>query len=756
MVLINMVRIPILVRQDGNVSLQLTPGKGAQGMPHVHSGAMDRDAGLECLALVARLNGLAADVGKLRHEFSRSGRKLDAGELVRAARYTGLKAKAVQSDWQRLQHTPLPAIACRKDGNYLVIARLVGGKVLVHDPLEAQPQLFPGELFESLWSGLLILVTRRARADTGASGFGFRWFIPSIIRYRALFAEVLVASFFLQSMALVTPLFFQVIVDKVLVHRGLTTLDVLAVGLLMVSLFEVMLGGLRTYVFSHTTNRVDVELGSRLFRHLLALPLGYFEARRVGDSVARIRELENIRNFITGSSLTVVIDLLFTFVFLGVMYYYSPLLTLVVLATIPAYVLLSLLVTPVLRHRLQEKFVRGAENQAFLVETVSAMQTLKSCAVESQWQRRWEEQLAAYVQAAFRASSLGNVSGQAAGFINKLMTVMILWVGARAVMQGDLSIGQLIAFNMLAGRVSGPVLRVVQLWQDFQQASISVRKLGDILDTPAEPSHNRNRASLPELSGHVRFDDVSFRYRPEGREILRGVSLEIPAGQILGIVGRSGSGKSTLAKLIQRLHVPASGRVLIDGVDLGMVDAVWLRQQIGVVQQDSILFSRSVRENIALRDPGMPLARVIRAAEQAGAHEFILQLPEGYDTQVGELGSGLSGGQRQRIAIARALAVNPRILILDEATSALDYESEEAIQAGMESICRGRTVIIIAHRLSALRQADRVIVVEDGRIIEDGGQGELLRAGGYYAGMHARQVAVTGLAVPAGAWGSQA
>jgi ATP-binding cassette, subfamily B, bacterial HlyB/CyaB len=720
-------------------------------MPQIHSGEREPDTGLECLAVIVRLHGLPADTGKLRHEFSRSGRRLDANELVRAARYTGLKARTIQSNWQRLEKTPLPAIACRKDGGFVVLARQVDGKVLVHDPLESQPRLFPKESFEALWSGRLLLVTRRAPAGTGGTGFGFGWFVPSIIRYRSLFTEVLVASFFLQCMALVTPLFFQVIVDKVLVHQGLTTLDVLAAGMFVISLFEVVLGGLRTYVFSHTTNRLDVELGSRLFRHLLSLPLGYFEARRVGDSVARVRELENIRNFITGSSLTVVIDLMFTLVFLGVMYYYSPLLTLVVLATIPAYTALSLLVTPVLRHRLQEKFARGAENQAFLVETVGAMPTLKSCAVETQWQRRWEEQLAAYVQAAFRASNLGNVASQAAGFINKVMTVMILWVGARAVMQGDLSIGQLIAFNMLAGRVSGPVLRVVQLWQDFQQASISVRKLGDILDTPGELSQNRNRASLPKLAGHIRFDDVSFRYRPEGRETLRQVTLEIPAGQIVGVVGRSGSGKSTLAKLVQRLHVPGSGRIVIDGVDLVMVDPVWLRYQIGVVQQDSILFTRSVRENIALRDPGMPLARVIRAAELAGAHDFILQLPEGYDTPVGEFGANLSGGQRQRIAIARALAVDPRILILDEATSALDYESEQAIQSHMGSICRGRTVIVIAHRLSALRVADRIIVVEDGRLVEDGGQWELLRAGGYYAGMHARQTATVGISVPAGA-----
>jgi subfamily B ATP-binding cassette protein HlyB/CyaB len=720
-------------------------------MPHTHSGESDRDTGLDCLAVIARLHGLAIDVGKLRHEFSRSGRPLDSDDLVRAARSTGLKARAVRSDWQRLRKTPLPAILISKDGHSLVLAKLVDGKGLVHDPCGSGPSLLTREQLEPLWSGLLVLITRRAPLGLVEPGSGFGWFMPSIVRYRSLFAEVLIASFFLQSMALITPLFFQVIVDKVLVHRGLTTLDVLATGMLLVSLFEVILGGLRTYVFSHTTNRLDVELGSRLFRHLLSLPIGYFEVRRVGDSVARVRELENIRTFITGSSLTVVIDLMFTFVFLGVMYYYSPLLTLVVLATVPAYIALSLLVTPVLRHRLQEKFARGAENQGFLVETVTAMHTLKACAVEPQWQRQWEEQLAAYVHAAFRAASLGNVSSQAAGFINKAMTVMILWVGARAVMQGDLSIGQLIAFNMLAGRVSGPVLRVVQLWQDFQQASISVRKLGDILNTPQEPSRDRNRASLPQLAGHIRFDDVSFRYGTEGREVLRHVSLEIPAGQIVGVVGRSGSGKSTLAKLIQRLHLPAGGRVLIDGVDLSMVDPVWLRHQIGVVQQESILFSRSVRENIALRDPGMPFARVIRAAKQAGAHEFILQLPEGYDTPVGEQGLNLSGGQRQRLAIARALAVDPRILILDEATSALDYESEQAVQSHMESICRGRTVIVIAHRLSALRLAERILVVEDGRLVEDGGQRELLRAGGYYARMHARQGALVGMTVPAGA-----
>ncbi len=708
-------------------------------MAHTRNKQDHRDTGLECLVLVARLHGLAAEINRLRHEFSVSGRSLDTDSLVRAATYLGLKAKKVTSNPRRLEKTALPVIARHRNGHYFIIARVDKGKVLVRDPLQPEVQALSVKSFGDLWSGELVLITRRAQQTIGSGHFGFRWFVPAMLRYRSLLAEVLVASFFIQLLALVMPLFFQVVVDKVLVHRGLSTLDVLAVGLLVVSVFEVALGGLRTYVFSHTTNRIDVELGGRLFRHLLALPLAYFESRRVGDSVARVRELENIRNFITGSALTVIIDLMFTIIFLAVMYFYSPLLTLVVLATFPAYLMLSVLVTPVLRARLQEKFNRGAENQAFLVETISGMETLKASAVEPHTQRRWEEQLAAYVQASFRSANLGNVSGQSASLINKLMTIMILWFGAHAVISGELSVGQLIAFNMFAGRVSSPLLRLVQLWQDFQQASVSVRRLGDILNAPTEPVYDRNRTALPSLKGHIHFDNVLFRYQPQGREILRQLKLDIPAGQVIGIVGRSGSGKSTLARLVQRLHVPSSGRVLVDGVDLAMVDVTWLRHQIGVVLQENVLFNRTIRENIALRDPGMPLEQVIHAARLAGAHDFILELPEGFDTMVGEQGNNLSGGQRQRIAIARALVTNPRILILDEATSALDYESEQAVQENMAAITRGRTVIIIAHRLSALRHVDRIVVIDQGRIAEEGGHESLLKAGQYYADMHARQ-----------------
>jgi subfamily B ATP-binding cassette protein HlyB/CyaB len=699
-----------------------------------------RETGLPCLAIIARLYGLPADPGQLRHQFGRADEPFDIPDLLRAARSLGLKAKHVSSRWERLSGTPLPAIARDRDGGFFIIAQAKDDKVLIQEPGQSSPETLDREALEFRWDGTLLLLTRRAGQAGGARKFDFSWFIPAILRYKRLLLDVFIASFFLQLFALVTPLFFQVVIDKVLVHHGLTTLDVLAIGLLVVSLFDVILGGLRTYVFSHTTSRMDVTLGADLFRHLLRLPLSYFESRRVGDTVARVRELDSIRRFITGSALTLVIDLLFTVVFFAVLYLYSPLLTFIVLGTIPLYALLAFFVTPVLRARLHERFNRGAENQAFLVESVSGVQTLKSAAVEPQSQRRWEEQLAGYVRASFKAANLGNIANQGASFINKLTVLLILWIGARLVIAGDLSVGQLVAFNMLAARISSPILRLVQLWQDFQQAGISVQRLGDILNAKPEPAYRPGRASLPDLAGRVTFEHVTFRYRPDGPEVLRDVSLHVPAGKVIGIVGRSGSGKSTLTKLIQRLYVPQSGRVLVDGVDLAMVDTVWLRRHIGVVLQENFLFNRSIRENIALSDPALPMERVVQAAKLAGAHDFILELPEGYDTVVEEHGSNLSGGQRQRLAIARALITNPRILILDEATSALDYESEHIIHQNMRYICKGRTVFIIAHRLSAVRHADHIIVIDKGQIIEGGTHSELMAHNGYYQRLYQHQL----------------
>jgi ATP-binding cassette, subfamily B, bacterial HlyB/CyaB len=695
------------------------------------------ESGLAALVLLLRFNGIGADPEQIRHRF---GDNIGVPEMLRCAKELGLKARAHQSKWRQLKKTPLPAIAVLRDGCFLILGKASEDQVLVQNPApSSRPMLMWREEFEAIWDGGLVLMTARAGLVDLSRRFGIGWFLGAMHKYRYLLGEVLAASFFLQLFALVSPLFFQVVIDKVLVNRTLSTLDVLVFGLVAISAFETILGILRTYLFSHTTKRIDVELGARLFRHLLALPISYFQARRVGDSVARVRELENIRNFLTSSALTLVIDLLFTFVFLVVMFVYSPLLTAIVVAAFPFYVGISMAATPVFRRRLDEKFARGAENQAFLVESVTGVETLKAMAVEPQMQRRWEEQLAGYVTASFRVISLSNTTSQTVQLISKLVTAGVLYFGARLVIDGSLTIGELVAFNIFAGRVSAPVLRLAQMWQDFHQARLSVARLGDILNAPAEPTFNPGRAALPAIRGDVTFEHVTFRYRIDGPEVLHDVSLSVPAGQVVGIVGASGSGKSTLAKLIQRLYVPESGRVLVDGTDLAMVDSAWLRRQLGIVLQDNILFNRSIRDNIALAEPGMPIERVIAAATLAGAHDFILELSEGYDTVVGERGSSLSGGQRQRVAIARALLCEPRVLVFDEATSALDYESERIIQQNMGQIAKGRTVFIIAHRLSTVRFADRILTLDHGRLIEDGSHDELVRRGGRYATLHRLQ-----------------
>jgi subfamily B ATP-binding cassette protein HlyB/CyaB len=513
--------------------------------------------------------------------------------------------------------------------------------------------------------------------------------------------------------------------DKVLVNHAMKTLNVIAVGLVLATLFEAILTAIRTFVFANTSSKIDVELGARLFKHLLNLPIAYFQARRVGDSVARIRELENIRSFLTGNAVTLVMDLLFSVVFLAVMLWYSTKLTLIVAISIPIYAAISMIFTPIIRARLNEKFNRGAENQSFLVETISGIDTVKAMAVEPRWVNKWEQQLTSYVVSGLSVTNVGMLASGGVTLVSKLVTAAIMWFGASLVVDGKMTVGELVAFNMLSSQVSSPILRLAQLWNDFQQVGISMSRLGDILNARAEVVGQKTR--IPRVAGAVEFDQVSFRYRPDAPDVIRSVNLKIEPGEVIGIVGRSGSGKSTLTKLVQRLYVPDRGRVLVDGQDISIIDTASLRHQIGVVLQENMLFNRSIRDNIALSNPALPIETIIEAAKLAGAHEFICELPEGYDTKVGEHGTGLSGGQRQRIAIARALITNPRILIFDEATSALDYESEKIIQDNMRLICTGRTVLIIAHRLSAVRDADRIIVIERGQIDEQGSHAELLR-----------------------------
>ncbi len=700
-------------------------------MTHVDNGAW-------ALAFLLEVLGIPANPEIIRH---RSGAKfkMDTTDIVRATKHFSVKSDLRTIDKSRLDKISLPAIFVLNDGEYAVIGHGNAESLLIQRQKDSAPELVTPEQLKNLWSGQVIFVTRREGLIGKFLKFDVSWFLSALKKYRAIFGEVLIASAFIQMFALTTPLFFQVIIDKVLVHRGLSTLEVLAIGLVFIAFFDTILNGLRTYIFSHTTNRVDAELGSALFKHLTKIPLAYFNATRVGDTVARVRELETIRQFLTSSALSLVIDLVFSILFISIMFTYSQILAVIVVLTLPIYGLLSVLATPVFHTKLEEKFKKYSENQSFLVESVSGIETIKAMAVEPQMQRRWDDQFAAYIAASFNVATFGNIITQCTNLVSRLTTVAILFFGARLVIANELSVGQLVAFNMLAGYVSGPIMRIAQIYQDFHQVRISIARLGDILNTPAEQDRTSAEANLPQLQGHIDIQNVQFRYRPNLPLVLHDLSLTVEVGQVVGIVGQSGSGKSTIAKLVQRLYVPETGRILVDGVDLALIDPSWLRRQVGVVLQENVLFNCSVRDNIALADATMPFDAVVKAAKLAGAHDFIVAMPNGYDTIIGERGASLSGGQRQRIAIARALSGDPRILIFDEATSALDYESESIIQSNMREIIQGRTVIIIAHRLSTIRSVDRILTIEKGVIVEDGTHDELIHAKGRYAHLYELQ-----------------
>jgi subfamily B ATP-binding cassette protein HlyB/CyaB len=699
------------------------------------------DSGLAALCGVSAYYRIAANPSELRRRLALGEQAADFPDLVRAAQTLGLRARWVRRlGRQRLGGLPAPCLVRVKGGGIQVYGGTTPDKLhRLVDPITREfRDLTLKELYKTVEPQALLVQRKLGGPGIDPSVFSLRWFLPSIWRYRKPLTHVVVASFFVQAFALVTPLFFQVVIDKVLSHKGYDTLFVLVGGLAAIGIFDVILQYLRSYTLSHTTNRIDVELGQRLFSHLFQLPMSYFETRAAGQTVARMRELETIRSFLTGHGLFSAIDLFFTIVFIAVLIAYSWKLSLIVLISIPLYLLIAAIVRPPLREKIKEKFNRGAESQQMLVECIVGVQTIKASAVEPAMQMQWEEKLAAYVRSSFDAGLLGAGGQSAIQYISKLTNAALLLFGAKAVIDGDLTVGELVAFNMIAGQVAQPILRLSQFWADFQQVQISIDRLGDILNAHPE-MQNASTGDLPRIRGAIELRNVSFRYRPGAPDVLKNISLAIPPGEVIGIAGPSGSGKSTLTKLIQRFYPPSEGQILVDGVDVNLARPAWLRSQIGVVLQDNLLFNRSIHDNIAIANPGLSRERVMEVARLSGADEFIAKLPAGYGTLIEERGTNLSGGQRQRIAIARALAGNPAVLIFDEATSALDYESERIIQHNMREIVKGRTVIIIAHRLQALRLCSRILGMQDGRIVEAGTHAELLKAGGLYARLWALQ-----------------
>ena len=687
------------------------------------------ETGLIAIEIAARIHAVPMDVQSVRKKYFVE-RELSPEEMIRILRDHGFKARLRRlAGLEELKGYPLPQILLAPEGGYHVLIGIKEGKCLIFDTGQKAIREVGEEGLRGLWSGDVVALRPRFRQTEFASSF--KWLFMEFFRFRSIFYEVVGASFFIQSFGLVTPLFIQVIIDKVLPHHAVSTLQVVAAAFLAVILFESCMNFLRNYLLYHTANKVDAGLGARVYRHLLSLPYRYFETRRVGTIIARVRELENLRQFMTNVSLTVLLDTVFSVVFIAVMALYSVALTLLVLGFVAVIAVVSFIATPHIKARLDEKFHRGAVAQSFLVESVTGIQTVKSMALEGRMVRDWENHLGDYIQSAFNLANVGNVAVTASQALQKLMTLAVITVGVGLVFDNRLSVGQLIAFQMFASQLSGPVLRLVHMWQDFQQARLSLERIGDIVNTPSEVTGGS--VSLRDLKGSIVFRDVKFRYAHDGPLVLDGVSLAVQPGEMIGIVGRSGSGKSTVARLVQRLYHPQEGVIAVDGIDLRHMDPLFLRTRIGMVPQESFLFSGTIRENIAMAMPDADMERVIAASRIAGAHEFIAEMPLGYDTVVEERGVSLSGGQRQRIAIARALITNPRIVIFDEATSALDYESERAIRNHLGHIRKGRTVILIAHRLNMMRDCDRILVLDRGRIVEAGDHASLMKKGGLYA-----------------------
>ena len=699
---------------------------------------MKQISSLIILDAINKLSGINTDINSIVREFAIGEEELSKEEFLRILKSKDFTARLKTMDISETKKYPVPIVFMLQDNAYGLILKInyPEQKALVFIPTLGTTEDVTFEQFREFAAGEFIVL--RHKAFNSQVTFGFKWFYYEILKFRQVIAEVFLGSFIVQLFGLVTPLFTQVILDKVIVHRSMTTLDVLALAFIFIAVFELLLNLCRNYIFIHTANKLDAKLGAKLFKHLFSLPFNYFETRKVGNIIARVRELDTIREFITNKSVSVIIDTLFSVVFLAMMFIYSVKLSFIALAFVLLIGILYVLITPELRARLEAKFQMGAQSNSYLVESTTGIQTVKSLAIEGSMQKKWEEYLGKYVKSSFNLSNIANISGNFSGVLQKLMTISILYFGVKLVIDSKLTIGQLIAFQMFSNQLVAPIMRLLNLWNEFQQTLLAVDRLGDILNHPVEVQSSKSIV-LPKVKGRIKFDNVSFRYAHNTPDILKNISFSIPENTTIGIVGQSGSGKSTVTKLIQRLYLINDGAVSLDGIDVRHVNPLWLRYNIGVVLQENYLFSGTIEENISMPVQSAPMEKIIEVSKIAGADEFISKLPEGYNTVVGERGSTLSGGQRQRIAIARALISNPKILIFDEATSALDYESENIICNNLNKIKAGKTMIIVAHRLSMVKDCDNILVLKDGNIIEEGNHQELLDKDGYYKFLYSQQ-----------------
>ena len=680
------------------------------------------------------------DVEKLYDKNPETDERFDWIKIKKMADKYNIRSTLIRPTADELIEVEYPAIARMSDGAYITIGSVNDEVVLAIDPRETKPVAIPMKAFLESWNNELMIFSASFSWAYFKKRYNADWFLQVFIHYKKPIIEVLIASFFLQILGIGFPLITQVIIDKVISNDGLSTLMVIGASMVVFFFMQSLLSFLKTYLLSHTANKLDAILGTRLLRHTISLPLNYHERRRVGDTLLRIMMLSHIREFITGTGLLTVLDVFFSVVFIAFMMWYSVPLTLIALAVTPLYLIQNILALPIIQQKM-ESFARARTvSNAFMVESITNIETVKALAIEPQFVNKWENLIARYIRTSFERTKFFLVLDTLGGIWRAIITMAILWYGGHMVMDGYFTLGQLIAFQMIANQATEPLTKILSMWPRLQMVAFALERMGDILNTPMEPVFQEmGRRGTERIDGAIDINNISFRYRVDLPLVLKNIDLHVSPGEKIGIVGRSGSGKSTLTNLVQNLYIPEEGNIIIGGISTREANLGWLREQIGVVMQENYLFNSSVRDNIAISRPTATMDEIIRASRLAGAHEFILELKEGYDTKVGERGDALSGGQRQRIAIARALLANPPILIFDEATSALDYESERIILNNMSAIGANRTMLIIAHRLSAVRRCDKIIVVEKGQIVESGTHDQLLALGGLYKYLYDQQ-----------------